>query len=91
VWINATIENLNNICVITAQPYGHCAVLKYAANTGVQVIAGHFTLGLFMNYITCSFKEPRLIIVTDPCMDHQAIREASYVNIPVIALALSMK
>jgi small subunit ribosomal protein SAe len=28
-----------------------------------------------------------LIIVTDPRVDHQAIREASYVNIPVIALA----
>lgn len=38
------------------------------------------------NYITRSFKEPRLIIVTDPRTDHQAIKEASYVNIPVIAL-----
>lgn len=27
-----------------------------------------------------------MIIVTDPRVDHQAIREASYVNIPVIAL-----
>ncbi|KAG8905472.1 structural constituent of ribosome, partial [Tulasnella sp. 403] len=32
-----------------------------------------------------SFREPRLIVVTDPRVDHQAIREASYVNIPVIA------
>ncbi|KAF9181907.1 structural constituent of ribosome, partial [Haplosporangium sp. Z 767] len=31
--------------------------------------------------------EPRLIIVTDPLTDHQAIKEASYVNIPVIAFA----
>jgi small subunit ribosomal protein SAe len=62
-------------------------VLKYAANTGAQAIAGRFTPGSFTNYITRSFKEPRLIIVTDPRIDHQAIREASYVNIPVIALA----
>lgn len=27
-----------------------------------------------------------MIVVTDPRVDHQAIREASYVNIPVIAL-----
>jgi len=40
----------------------------------------------FTNYITRSFKEPRLIIVTDPRTDAQAIKEASYVNIPVIAL-----
>jgi small subunit ribosomal protein SAe len=60
--------------------------LKYAANTGAQAIAGRFTPGSFTNYITRSFKEPRLIVVTDPRVDHQAIREASYVNIPVIAL-----
>lgn len=61
-------------------------MLKYAANTGAQAIAGRFTPGSFTNYITRSFKEPRLIVVTDPRVDHQAIREASYVNIPVIAL-----
>lgn len=31
------------------------------------------------------FKEPRLLIVTDPRTDHQPIREASYMGIPVIA------
>ncbi len=30
--------------------------------------------------------EPRLIIVCDPRADHQAIKEASYMSIPVIAL-----
>jgi len=85
--IIAAIENPNDVCVISARPYGHRAVLKYAANTGAQAIAGRFTPGSFTNYITRSFKEPRLIVVTDPRVDHQAIREASYVNIPVIALA----
>ncbi|KZT04084.1 ribosomal protein S2 [Laetiporus sulphureus 93-53] len=75
----------NDVCVIFARPYGHRAVLKYAANTGMQAIAGRFTPGSFTNYITRSFKEPRLIVVMDPRVDHQAIREASYVNIPVIA------
>lgn len=84
--IIAAIENPNDVCVISARPYGHRAVLKYASNTGAQAIAGRFTPGSFTNYITRSFKEPRLIIVTDPRVDHQAIREASYVNIPVIAL-----
>lgn len=32
-----------------------------------------------------AFREPRLLIVTDPSTDHQPITEASYVNIPVIA------
>jgi small subunit ribosomal protein SAe len=84
--IIAAVENPNDVCVISARPYGHRAVLKFASNTGAQAIAGRFTPGSFTNYITRSFKEPRLVIVTDPRVDHQAIREASYVNIPVIAL-----
>lgn len=83
--ILATIENPNDVAVISARPYGHRAVLKYAGFTGAQAIAGRFTPGNFTNYITRSFKEPRVIIVTDPRVDHQAIREAAYVNIPVIA------
>jgi len=84
--IIAAIDNPADVCVISARPYGHRAVLKFAANTGAQAIAGRFTPGNFTNYITRSFKEPRLIVVTDPRVDHQAIRESSYVNIPVIAL-----
>lgn len=60
--------------------------MKFAAHTGAVAIAGRFTPGNFTNYITRSFKEPRLIIVTDPRTDAQAIKEASYVNVPVIAL-----
>ena len=82
----AAVENPNDVCVISSRPYGHRAVLKFAANTGAQAIAGRVTPGSFTNYITRSFKEPRLIVITDPRFDHQAIREASYVNIPVIAL-----
>ncbi|KAG0263032.1 structural constituent of ribosome [Mortierella polycephala] len=85
--IIVAIENPADICVISARPYGQRAALKFASHTGVQAIAGRFTPGTFTNYITRAFKEPRLIIVTDPLTDHQAIKEASYVNIPVIAFA----
>ncbi|KAM7204790.1 40S ribosomal protein S0 [Rhypophila sp. PSN 637] len=84
--IIAAVDNPSDVCVISARPYGQRAVLKFAAHTGAQAIAGRFTPGSFTNYITRSFKEPRLIIVTDPRTDSQAIKEASYVNIPVIAL-----
>ncbi|KAI9800209.1 MAG: structural constituent of ribosome [Sarcosagium campestre] len=84
--IIAAVDNPADICVISARPYGQRAVLKFAHHTGAVAIAGRFTPGNFTNYITRSFKEPRLIIVTDPRTDAQAIKEASYVNIPVIGL-----
>ncbi|KAF9896019.1 structural constituent of ribosome, partial [Lobosporangium transversale] len=85
--IIVAIENPADICVISARAFGQRAALKFASHTGAQAIAGRFTPGTFTNYITRAFKEPRLIIVTDPLTDHQAIKEASYVNIPVIAFA----
>jgi len=82
----AAIENPADVCVISARPYGMRAVLKFAAATGASPIAGRFTPGTFTNQIQAAFREPRLLIVTDPRQDHQPITEASYVNIPVIAL-----
>ncbi len=71
--------------VISARPYGQRAVLKFSQYTGAQCIAGRFTPGTFTNQITKQFREPRLLIVTDPRIDSQAIKEASYTNIPVIS------
>lgn len=85
--IIAAIENPQDIVVISARNYGQRAVLKFASHTGSTAIAGRFTPGTFTNYITRAFREPRLIIVTDPLTDHQAILESSYVNVPVIAFA----
>lgn len=84
--IIAGIENPADVCVISARPYGTRAVLKFAQHTGANPIAGRFTPGTFTNQIQRAFREPRLLIATDPRTDHQAITEASYVNIPVIAL-----
>jgi len=84
--IIVAIENPADVCVISARPYGQRAVLKFAAYTKAVSMAGRFTPGTFTNQIQEKFMEPRLLIVTDPRTDHQPIKEASYVNIPVIAL-----
>merc|ERR1712054_595211 len=79
------IENPQDVCVIAARPFGGRAVLKYAQYTGAQYIAGRYTPGTFTNQIQKVYKEPRLLVLTDPRTDHQPIRESSYMNIPVIA------
>jgi len=83
--IIVSIENPQDVVVISNRPYGQRAVLKFAQYTGSQCIAGRFTPGTFTNQITKNFKEPRLLIITDPRIDAQAIKESSFVNIPVIA------
>jgi len=81
----AAIENPAEVCVISARPYGQRAVLKFAAHVGATPVAGRFTPGTFTNQIQAAYREPRLLVVTDPRTDHQSVTEASYVNIPVIA------
>ena len=83
--IIVAIENPQDVIAISARPYGMRAVLKFAHYTGSHCIAGRFTPGTFTNQITKQFLEPRLLIITDPRTDSQAVRESSYVNVPVIA------
>jgi len=81
----AAIEHPQDVFVISSRLYGQRAVLKFANYTQATPIAGRFTPGAFTNQIQKAFREPRLLVVTDPLTDHQPIIEASYVNIPVIA------
>jgi len=83
--IIAAIENPQDVIAISARPYGQRAVLKFAQYTGSASIAGRFTPGTFTNQITKQFREPRLLVITDPRTDSQAVKESSYVNVPVIA------
>jgi len=97
--IIADIENPADVCVVSARPWGHRAILKFAKYTGSTPIEGRFVPGTFTNakmrrpgdsgYVFRPEKEPRLLILTDPKTDHQPIREASYVNIPTIAFSHS--
>eukprot|EP00916_Digyalum_oweni_P027456 GHVL01044919.1.p1 GENE.GHVL01044919.1~~GHVL01044919.1.p1 ORF type:complete len:258 (-),score=40.61 GHVL01044919.1:169-942(-) len=84
--IIVAIENPQDIFVVSARPYGSRAVLKFAQYTGAHVVAGRWTPGTLTNQITQRFMEPRLLIVTDPRMDAQAVQESAYANIPVVAL-----
>jgi len=81
----AAIENPADVFVISSRPFGQRAVLKFASHTGCTPIAGRFTPGAFTNQIQAAFREPRLLVVSDPRTDHQPVTEASYVNIPVVA------
>jgi len=81
------IENPKEVAVVSGRPVGQRAVLKFAVHTGATPLAGRYTPGTFTNQIQKAFQEPRLLIVTDVRVDHQAIKESAYVNLPVVALA----
>jgi len=84
--ILVAVENPADVLVASQRPYGSRAVLKFCQYTGAQACAGRWMPGQLTNQITKKFLEPRIMIVTDPRTDAQAIREASYASLPVIAL-----
>lgn len=75
-----------DVLIVSSRPYAQRAVLKFATYTGANYLGGKWVPGTLTNQNTKKFLEPRLLIVCDPRLDHQAIVEASYMNIPVIAL-----
>jgi small subunit ribosomal protein SAe len=84
--IIVAIENPSDIIVASQRPYGSRACLKFSQYTGANAVAGRWMPGTLTNQITQKYLEPRLLIVTDPRTDGQALKEASYASIPVIAL-----
>mmetsp|Transcript_16054 Transcript_16054/g.48234 ORF Transcript_16054/g.48234 Transcript_16054/m.48234 type:complete len:286 (-) Transcript_16054:125-982(-) len=87
--IIVAVENPEDVCVISARPWGQRAALKYSLHTGAKAITGRFTPGTFTNQIQAKYQEPRVLILTDPRTDHQAINESSYVNLNTIAFCHS--
>merc|ERR1711916_312866 len=83
--IIVAIENPQDVIACSVRQFGQRAVLKFAQNTGTQYLGGRFIPGTFTNQVQAKFQQPRVLIVTDPRTDHQAIAEAAKVNIPVIA------
>jgi small subunit ribosomal protein SAe len=84
--IIVAIENPADVIAISGNKFGQRSVFKFAQHTGAQYIGSRYTPGTFSNQGTRNFTEPRLLIVTDPLTDFQPVKEASYVNIPTIAL-----
>lgn len=80
------IENAEDVVAISSRQFGQRAVFKFAQQIGCSYIGGRYTPGTFSNYTTRTFTEPRLLIVTDPRADYQAVKEATYVNVPIVAL-----
>merc|ERR1712127_24075 len=79
-------KNPKDVLIVSSRQYAQRAVLKFATHTGSEYLGGKWVPGTLTNQNTKKFLEPRLVIVCDPRLDHQALTEASYMNIPVIAL-----
>jgi small subunit ribosomal protein SAe len=84
--IIASIPDPSTIIAVSGRLYGQRAVYKFGQYTKSVAVTGRWTPGMLTNQNTKKFVEPRLLILTDPRIDYNALMESSYVNIPIIAL-----
>lgn len=76
-----------DIVVVARRLYGHKPAKKMAAMLGTREFTGRFIPGTFTNPQARVFHEPKIVIVTDPIADAQALKEATEIGIPVISIA----
>ena len=84
--IIASIPDPSTIIAVSGRLYGQRAVYKFSKYTRSVAVTGRWTPGMLTNQNTKIFVEPRLLILTDPRIDYNALLESSYVNIPIISL-----
>jgi small subunit ribosomal protein S2 len=76
----------SKIATVAARLYGRSPVEKFCEVVGATPLLGRFIPGLLSNPLYPNRIEPGVITVSDPKADVQAVKEASAVGIPVVAL-----
>jgi len=76
----------SKVVVVSSRLYGKTPVQKFCDVTHSIPIIRRFLPGLFSNPIHSYHLDANIVVVTDPKADHQAVKEAALVGIPVIAL-----
>lgn len=74
------------IAVVSRKVYGQMPVKVFAEVVDARVFTGRFVPGTFSNPQCKNFFEPKVVVVTEPDSDIQAIDEAKRIRVPVVAL-----
>jgi len=76
----------SKVAVAAARLYAQEPIRKFCEVTGATPIIGRFIPGLLSNPLYPNRIDPEVIVVSDPRADAQAVKEASNVGIPIVAL-----
>ncbi|MBM3303574.1 MAG: 30S ribosomal protein S2 [Candidatus Aenigmarchaeota archaeon] len=80
------ISGFSKIMVVSRKEAAGRAITVFARLIGAKAIAGRFPPGTLTNPSFKEFYEPDLVVVADPLVDEQAVREAKKKRIPIVAI-----
>ncbi len=76
----------DKILVVSQRQYGQKPVRVFAQTIGAVSFAERFVPGCLTNPNLAEYFEPKVLFVTDPATDQQALSEAVSIGIPVVGL-----
>ena len=84
-FINRT--GLDKVIVCSGREYANTPIEKFCEITGTIKMLGRFMPGTLTNPSLPYYIEPKLLLISDPQVDNQAITEATNARIPVIGIS----
>lgn len=84
-FINRT--GTENLIVCSARQYATTPIEKFCESLDSKMLVGRFMPGTLTNPSLPYYIEPKLVLVSDPQMDDQAVTEAKNAGIPVIGIS----
>ena len=76
----------SKVAIAATRLYAHEPAKKFCQVTGATPLIGRFIPGMLSNPLYPNRVDPEIIVVSDPRADAQAVKEASAVGIPIVAL-----
>jgi len=80
------LGNFKKVLIVSRKENGRKAIETFAEAIGAKAVAGRFHPGTLTNPSYREFYEPDVILVVDPLVDEQAIKEARKKRVPIIAM-----
>ena len=79
--------DIKRVIVYSGRTYATTPIEKFCELTGAKKMLGRFMPGTLTNPTLPYYSEPKLIIISDPQVDAQAVTGATNAGIPVIGIA----
>jgi small subunit ribosomal protein S2 len=79
--------NIQDVIVCSGREYANTPIEKFCELTGAVKKLGRFMPGTLTNPTLPYYIEPKLVLISDPQVDEQAITEATNAGIPVIGIS----
>jgi small subunit ribosomal protein S2 len=76
----------DKILAVSQRQYGQKPVRVFAKTVGATAFSERFVPGCLTNPNLAEYIEPKVLVVTDPATDQQALSEAVSIGIPVVGL-----